>query len=960
MLQNLKQYIFILVFFLPLLVLAQVKKVGIPNILNYPKATYEAGTQNWGIAQDPDGFMYFANNDGLLRFDGLNWDLFKVSTTSPIRSVCIDDKGTIYVGTDNDFGIFKPVSEKGPVFISLLDKLPEDIPETDIIWKIYDTQYGIIFQSFKYIFIYRDGKIQLIKPEKAFYYSFYVNKRLFFHEPGVGLFEYINGFVNKVPWATDLKDTEILSIISFYENQLLIGTSKNGWFEYKNGKLEKWDVPANKQIDKDVLFCAVKLEGNNIAMGTILNGLIVSNSDGVIIQNLNRSKGLQNNTILSLYNDQSGNLWLGLDNGIDYVELNSPLSYISSADGISTGYSCVIYNDILYLGTNQGLFAKSFRSVIQYDEEKFQLVPGTEGQVWGLNVLNGKLLCGHNLGVFAIDRYKATKISGDYGAWRFIQVNEDKRIAIGGNYYGLDVYTFDGRYWKFSNKVKGFNESSRFLTEDKNGNYWISHGTRGVFWVTLTAERDSAIDVKKYGVNEGLPSDLHNILLNLGERWCISTADGLYSYNETSDRFYKDEKMNALFGFKERLKFVETDEHGNYWYITDLGMGVLLQNEDGSYANIRTPFKQLDNKLVNEWEFLYVHGTDNVFIATEDGFAHYSSRIVASYNQSFRSFITSVDVPSLDTVVYPGGTQNPMEFPYKKNAFRFHFSAPSYQNPGQLRFSYFIDHYSEDWSPWSHDNYRDITNLRENKYVFRVKARNSFGVESEEASFTFIIKPPWYRSKLAMAVYILLTILVEMAVALFISKRYKKSKQKERKQHEKELLQKEKEFEQQSILAEKEIIRLKNEKLEAKKLSLDKELANQTLSIVNKNKFLMKVNEELKRVSDGTSDSTVKAKMTQLKKRIDKEIDNQHQNQIFETYFEEVHEDFFQRLKEQFPDLSPKDLRLCAYIRMNMSTKEIATLLNISERGVEISRYRLRKKLDLSREVNLSTFLLNL
>lgn len=960
LIQILKRYILILLFFLPLFALSQVKKVGIPNILNYPKATYEAGTQNWGIAQDPNGFMYFANNDGLLRFDGLNWDLFRVTTTSPVRSVCIDDEGTIYVGTDNDFGIFKPVSETGPTFISLLDKLPEEIPETDIIWKIYDTQYGIVFQSYKYIFIYNEGEIQIIKPEKAFYYSFYVNKRLLFHEPGVGLFEYINGFVNKVPWAEDLKNTEILSILSFSENQLLIGTAKNGWFEYKNGKLEKWDVPANDQIEKDVLFCAVQLDGNNVAMGTILNGLVVANSDGVIIQNLNMSKGLENNTVLSLFNDHSGNLWLGLDNGIDYVELNSSLSYISSSEGISTGYSCVVHDDILYLGTNQGLFAKPFRSVIQYDDESFHLVPGTEGQVWNLTVLNGQLLCEHNLGTFIIEKYKATKIHGESGAWTFVQSSEDQNLAVEGTYNGLDVYQFEGNRWKFVNRVQGFNESSRFMAEDKNGNIWISHGTKGIFRVTLNAKRDSAIEVKNYGVNEGLPLDVQNVLLNIGDDWFISTVDGIYRYNENTDRFSRDEKMNAMFELKERLKFVQKDDHGNYWFITVGGAGVLIRNDDGSYAKITTPFKQLDNKLVNEWEFLYVYDTDNVFIATEDGFAHYSSRIVASYNQPFRSFITSVDVPSLDTVIYPGNDQQEMKFAYNKNSFRFHFSAPFYQNPEQLKFSYFIDNYSENWSGWSHDNYRDITNLRENTYVFRVKAMNSFGVESEEASFTFVVTPPWYRSRWAMSVFIFLIVLFEMSLALFINKKYKKSKQKQREQHRLELKQKEQEFEQQALLAEREIIRLKNEKLEAKKISLDKELANQTLSIVNKNKFLMKVNEELKRVSEDTSDSTIKTKMNQLKKRIDKEIDNEHQNKIFETYFEEVHADFFQRLKEQFPQLTPKDLRLCAYIRRNMSTKEIATLLNITERGVEISRYRLRKKLDLSREVNLSTFLLNL
>ncbi|WP_167616015.1 ligand-binding sensor domain-containing protein [Maribellus sediminis] len=934
------------------------KKIGVPNILNYPKKEYKAGTQNWNIAQDPDGFMYFANNDGLLRFDGLNWDLFRVSI-SPVRSVCIDDEGIIYIGLDDDFGIFNPNSQNGPEFISLLNKLPEDIDEVDIIWKIYDTQYGIVFQSYQYIFIYRDEKIWTIKPERAFFYSFYVNKRLFFHEPGVGLFEFINGFVNKVPWAEPLKDTEILSIISFYENQLLIGTGQDGWFEYKNGRLGKWDVPANRQVEKDILFSALKLDGNNVAIGTILNGLIIANSDGAIIQQLNRSKGLQNNTILSLFKDHSGNLWLGLDNGIDYIELNSPLSYISSSEGISTGYCCVIHNDMLYLGTNQGLFTRSFASPSQDNSDKFELVPGTEGQVWSLKVINDELLCGHHMGTFVVKDKEAFQISDEPGGWTFIQKDDNPAMAIGGNYTGLSIYDNKDNTWKFRNKVKGFSESSRFITEDKNGNIWVSHGTRGVFRVRLNNECDSAVQVKLYGKNEGLPSDKLNVLLSVDDSWYISAIDGIYTYNESVDLFVKDERMNSLFNLNERLKYVQKDNEGNYWYITETGAGVFHLNDDGTYTNITTPFKQLSNKLVQEWEFLYVYGTDNVFIATEDGFAHYSSRIVATYNQPFRSYITKVDVPYLDTAIYPDIQQEMPELPFKKNAFRFYFSAPFYQNPEQLEFSYFIENYSDKWSSWSHDNYRDLTNLPENEYVFRVKAKNSFDIESEEASFSFLIDPPWYRSKMAMYIYIFFVILIGLLVVRLVNKRFERSKQKERKKHEKELRKKEKEFEQQSVLAEKEIIRLNNEKLEAEKLSLDKELANQTLSIVNKNKFLMKINQELKRVSEETSDGAVASKMAILKKRIDKEIDNQHQKKIFESYFEEVHADFFDRMKEQFPQLSPNDLRLCAYIRMNMSTKEIATLQNITERGVEISRYRLRKKLDISREINLSTYLLN-
>ena len=937
----------------------QVKRIGTPNILNYPKKVYHAGTQNWGIAQDPDGFMYFANNDGLLEFDGLKWQLYPVSNTSPVRSVCIDDEGVIYIGLNDDFGIVDTKEAGGPVFRSLRHLLPDDITQTDIIWKIYDTQYGIVFQSFQYIFILQDDEIRVIRPEKAFYYSFFVSNRLFIHEPGVGLFELINGIVHKVPWADELKNTEILSIVSFYENQLLIGTAQNGWFEYRRGKLEKWDVPVNEQVEKDIMFCATKLDGNNLAIGTILNGVIIANSDGNIVQHLNRSKGLGNNTVLSLFNDNAGNLWLGLDNGIDYVELNSPLSYFGGSEGISTGYCCTIHNDLLYFGTNQGLYVKPFNPLAIDQSRKFELVPGTEGQVWSLEVFEDQLVCGHHDGTFIIEGKKAKLINDEPGGWTFTQLKNNPSYMIGGNYSGLSLYQNNASGWEFKHKLKGFNESSRFLAEDESGKIWISHGSEGVFCVEMNEQMDSVIFEKLYGKADGLPENELNKLLLFDKTWYVSTVDGLYAFDQSNDRFAKDRELNERFGAVGRLKTVVQDSNGNLWYIAATGVGVLYRTENGGYAKITAPFKQLDDRLVREWEFLYVFGSDNVFIAIESGFAHYSSRIVSAYNQPFRSFITQVEVPYLESVIYVDEQTEVPEFPFSGNAFRFHYAAPFYQNPGQLEFSYFIHNYSEDWSDWSHDNYRDLTNLHEKKYVFRIKAKNSFGVESEPSSFSFIITPPWYRSKIAFYLYIFSVILLGLFVAWIIQKRFNKTKQLERNQHEKELRKKEEEFEQQTLLAEKEIIRLKNEKLEAEKLSLDKELANQTLNIVQKNRFLLKINQELKRMAEETSDSTIKSKASTLKKRIDKEIDDQQQNKIFESYFEEVHADFFKRLKDLYPQLSPKDLRLCAYIRMNMSTKEIASLLNITDRGVEISRYRLRKKLELSRETNLSTFLLN-
>jgi DNA-binding NarL/FixJ family response regulator len=79
---------------------------------------------------------------------------------------------------------------------------------------------------------------------------------------------------------------------------------------------------------------------------------------------------------------------------------------------------------------------------------------------------------------------------------------------------------------------------------------------------------------------------------------------------------------------------------------------------------------------------------------------------------------------------------------------------------------------------------------------------------------------------------------------------------------------------------------------------------------------------------------------------------------VFEMNFNQVHEQFFKKLKADFPELTPGDLKLAAYLKMNLSSKEIAPLLNISIRSVENKRYRLRRKLNLEEEENLTEFML--
>ncbi|MEZ5145960.1 MAG: LuxR C-terminal-related transcriptional regulator [Bacteroidales bacterium] len=243
--------------------------------------------------------------------------------------------------------------------------------------------------------------------------------------------------------------------------------------------------------------------------------------------------------------------------------------------------------------------------------------------------------------------------------------------------------------------------------------------------------------------------------------------------------------------------------------------------------------------------------------------------------------------------------------------------------------------------------------------TFLVKARNIYGIETDTKAYHFNIDPPWPRSAPAFILYAFLGLLLIGITILLMRKKIERSKLKEARLQQEKFREREDKLQRETLEAEKEIIRLRNEKLREQMTMKDKELANATMEMIQKNKVLNKIKNDLKKITTASHDDGLKNEVQSLHRKINKELDTEKQWEVFETHFENVHEAFLKRLKNQFPDLSPRELKLCAYLRMNISSKEIAALMNISTRGVEISRYRLRKKLQLSRNENLTDFILS-
>lgn len=951
---------------------AQVKSIGIPNIINHSRNQYNASTQNWSITQSSKGFIYFGNNDGILEYDGTNWELYPVPNASVVRSVlAIGD--TIYAGAFEEIGFLAPNSNGKLVYNSLKSLIPPEYSNFDEIWNIFENKGEIIFQSFNYIFILCNNKMRIIKPLSKFSMLHLANKSFYIVDIENGLMRLKDDSLHLVSSNPIFFRNEIRCILQIDDtNDFLIGTSNDGLFIYNENKksITHWNSEVNKRITANNLFSAIKLSNGNIAFGSVSNGIYLCNQGGQILQHLNRFKGMQNNTILSLFEDRRNNLWLGLDNGIDYLEISSPLSILNHNYNIESAYATLVHNGIMYVGTNQGLYAKVFSEAKNYElyNEGFQIISGTEGQVWTLKVINNTLFCGHNFGCFIINGFSAKQISDTRGFWSFINPENSSKVVIAGTYTGLVRIIYEQGEWKFKGEVKGFNESSRIIHIDSKENLWISHGYRGLFKVKLNSSNDSVTSVKLYKAENGLPDQLPYNIQIINSEMYITTQSGILKYNYSNETFIKPDDLNKLFANKGFIDKIHQDNKGNLWYFTSNYLGIMRLLEDGTYRDIVSPFSSISKILLPAFQNIYVYNSDNVFIGSQNGLIHYAPNIIKDYFIADEVFIkeasfygkqkvlTSYFIESIENNL----TDTPRTLPYSKNSVSFTYTSPAFEGSKNINFSYRLIGFDLNWSEWDGINFKEYTNLKEGNYTFQIKAVNSFGAVTEVKSFHFIIKPPFLRSRIAYIFYSIVLVLIILGNFYYIRKRVLKTRQREKLKHEKRLAQRELIFKEQSALSEKEIIYLRNESLINAMKFKNEELANATLHLIQKNKTLTYLKDDLsKLLRTLPSSSAEKQSVNNLLKKINKDLQNEKNWELFNNYFDDVHQDFITRLKVKYENLTPKELRLCAYLRMNISTKEIAPLMNISFRGVEISRYRLRKKLNLDHDKNLTDFIMS-
>lgn len=905
------------------------------SVVNYSRRTYMAANQNWMVKQAQNGWMYFANNQGLLEYDGVYWHHYEITNRAKLRSILVSQK-RIYAGGLGQFGFFMP-DEKGLLkYTSLADQLK--MGEKVNIWNIHELGNRVYFQADNAVYYLENGKLGKIACKTGINYSAVIYNKLYVAmSDGVYV---LYGNVFKKDNNVSLPDNANVVSMLPYDHQIMFVTSDHGVYLYDFDHCSEWESPANAIIRQNKLTCA-SLSKSRIALGTTQNGVILVNTTNQHVENISMENGLQNQTVLSAGFDKTDNLWVGLDNGIDYVALNSPLFFLNGkSEAIGAGYCSVMYQNSLYLGTNQGVYQTHgvYDAPIQIET---RFVEGTGGQVHCIVPFDNKLFCGGRNFFIMIDGNHVVKYP-IRGVWHVCQVGNRDDVLLLGDYWGLKTLRKTANSWVVSDEIEGVQLSAKnMMVEEGTNAVWVANKAMGLFRLTLDAQLEHVVRTKNFN-SEQLPVGDNIYVATIDHEVVIASRQGLFRYDVAQDDIVPFDRLEKQLNGKAAYTYISQDQQHNIWYVCD-GLLNLLR-----YDPIKkTYFKHLgesylNDELIEDFESVMALDQQQAVIGTQEGFALLRYAPAASSRQPVTLQIRRViGTNGADTLLYGCNfyrVQKPLRFKYKDNSIRIEYSANNYDKSQTVLYSYRLKGSPDDsWSNYSPQHIKEYTNLHEGSYTFEVRIVTDTNLEPSVTSLSFRILPPWYRSWWMYLVYFALLAAVVYAIIYRILKGKKKLDQK--------------------------IETLEDEKIQIELRSKENELMLSRMNVVRKNEMLMEIKKTAVSLNNSLKEEnlpTIKRKVVRLIGQIDTNIEHDEDLEAFKNEYDAIHHNFLMTLGERFPQLTHKDKMLCVYLKMNMISKEIAPLLNISVRGVEISRYRLRKKLGLGEKESLSDFLRNL
>ncbi|MGY3793945.1 LuxR C-terminal-related transcriptional regulator [Aquimarina sp. 433] len=924
--------LFITFYFLSFSIFSQsIKNKTLPKITHYDTKNMGFNAQSWDIKQDENGLVYIANGNEILIFDGTDWTSVDTNPEMVNRSLFVKNKDTIYFGADEHHGMLIKNGYEDYTIQPLRNNKKDVAADIEEYWRTHFVNNEIIFQTFRNLYVNQGNIITKIPAPYRFKWSYSIDNQIYVNDLKYGVFRLQE--TNLIPVVSDPALNENIVGVTKIDDNLIIITDTKGLYKVINDELIPITFSVSEEVQKAQIFSFLKLNDDRIALGTVSNGLYLLDVATGESHNINKRNGLQNNTILSIYQDYEENLWLALDYGVDHIKLNSPLTYYYDYFGeLGTTYAVVNDQNLSYLGTNQGLYAGNTTSS-DFNKD-FELL--LNGQVWNIEKVDDDVYVGHDKGAYAAEGKVLTRMGEDLGAWNFrkYKLSEEEDVIVSGNYNGISLYQKREGEWE-GYKLSGFEKSGRYLEVDKENYLWVALYSDGVFKFELDYDEKQLKDVAFYPVSD---FEGDRIALSMVDDKIVITSNyHTYTYSHQNKDFIKTE-IQANLGSAPRI----FKNGGETWYVSN--DKVAVKNSENAIV-----LHELKDQLVPDVLNVFPVDYSNTVIPVFNGFAMYSKK-----NNTISETIKS-DILIRNFVSVNSGNSYVVgdKIAFSDNDLKINYALPIY---GQA-IEYQTSLNDNDWSPKTTSTERTLYNLKEGNYTFKVRAE--YNGEYRLGTFSFSIKPPIYRTHWAYMLYLILFLILIISVRGI--NRYKMKKQERILLEEKamKLKKQEEEHRAQKLEQEHKIIELNNSKLQDEIKAKSRELTQIAYVNLNKNKILKKIKDKIVKVQDASDQKLPTNSYNELVRLVDYYITDK-ESKLFEINFDKSHQEFYEKLSNNYPNLTSKDLRLCAYLKMNLSSKEIAPLLGISSQSVDVSRHRLRKKLNLDSKDNLTNILISL
>jgi DNA-binding CsgD family transcriptional regulator len=912
-------------------------------IKNFAPPDYGAGIQNIDFAQNRDLSLFVANNLGVLSFNGSSWGKHALNTGKKQRSLAFDEKSSrLYVGSQGEFGFF----ESNWQYVSLLDKIPESYLDFDEVWDVLLFDSKVYFCTFQGIYIFDGESITVIRRPGGFNRSFVAGNRLFTQSPTGALFEIEGDKLVPLPQNGHI-------------NQVVAGVvrSEAGYvFFYNSGKIEFLNLPGGlepyvelmKVLAGKYVNHVIQISDSRLVISTQLAGLYIYDQLTKQIENISISDGLISNACLRVFQDYSGNLWVGMQNGIALIDINSPLRLVNqNIDLQGSGYEAFETDEGTYFTTSNGIY------FLSKGASKTKFLIGTEGPAYGMQLINNKLYAGHHTGLFLLEHGQAFRRAYCEGLWQIKQLRSNPLFAIAGTYTGVHLFQIDAKgELQDVAKIDGFNESSRFFEEDRKGRIWVGQYYKGLYLLTLDDALKHAA-VTKVSDSYTLPIQKYIFLSRIDDQIYICSAKGIFKLDQATDKIVEEDVFTKVVGKNWVYQLVQDKQKNVYVYSGNL-VGIFKKVSAENYIYLPSSLFQLRQSFNNDLLNVSRHVRDGILFNANEGFIQYSAELEEGVSTTSVPLVSRVINVSEDSVLY---SRMPFQFrPEKTEPIRisegtrvlqFIVESFKFKDVSNQQFRYYLSGFDEAYSEWTSASLKEYTNLRVGSYQFFVQAFNSKGEIVTSQPLLVEVSPAFYKSPLAQFIYFVLVVLTLYMIYRFQRQYYRKKQVRMEQAKQEELGQKQKELQE-----------LKEVQIKSELNHVNTLLAASTMNLVVKNEFMETIKEEIRQAKATDKVEDKQRALEKIIKEIDTTLKVQEDWKQFEHHFDQIHGDFLKRLTREFTDLTPGEQKLCAFLRLNMDTKEIANLMAISSRGVEVTRYRLRKKFKLDTHQNLSKFIL--